>query len=91
MQYGGVPEAFMHGSGIEEADFRRGLVRSLSIVRAMTPEERRNPDLLLDRPRRDRIANGAAVPIADVEELLVARQGIEIMFRRIERSRPRIG
>ena len=49
----------------------------------MTPEERREPDLLLEQSRRERVARGAGVSAADVGELLAQRQGAVTMFRQM--------
>ena len=53
--------------------------RLLNIIDAITPEERSNCDLLLDRPRRERIARDAGESLADIDELIAQRQRLAIM------------
>lgn len=53
---------------IERVDERR-LRRFGAIVRAMTPEERRDPDLL-DRSRIVRVAKGSGTSLHEVSDLL---------------------
>lgn len=52
--------------GIDENE-----VRNIeAILLAMTLEERNNPDLLLDEPRRSRIAISAGRPVEEVNSLI---------------------
>ena len=46
------------------------LMYAEAILQAMTPEERNDPDLLLDEPRRRRIAEGAGRSMKEVNSLL---------------------
>jgi signal recognition particle subunit SRP54 len=47
----------------------KALNRQKAIIQSMTPEERANPDIL-NPSRKNRIAKGAGVPIADVNRLV---------------------
>lgn len=62
---------------MQDASRGRGLIHS------MTPDERQDPDLLLDRRRQERVAKGAGVSVADVGALLAQFQGVAIMCRRM--------
>jgi len=56
--------------GIEGQIDERELASAEEILGAMTPEERLNPDLLIDEPRRARVAAAAGQPIAEVNSLI---------------------
>ena len=51
---------------IDEDELRN----SEAILTAMTPEERHDPDLLIEEPRRLRIAAGAGRPVEEVNSLI---------------------
>ena len=61
-------------------DAERQMGRTEAIIRSMTPQERRKPDLL-NGSRRQRIANGAGVKIADVNQLMKQFQQIQKMMK----------
>ena len=68
-------------SGIKVGDdAERQLVRTESIIKSMTPQERRKPDLL-NANRRLRIAKGAGVQISDVNQLMKQFQQIQKMMK----------
>jgi len=54
------------GAQVDEKELRR----LEGIVCSMTPEERRNPDLLRDMSRRRRIARGSGVDLNEVTQLI---------------------
>jgi signal recognition particle subunit SRP54 len=58
----------------------RQMARTEAIIRSMTPQERRKPDILNGR-RRQRIANGSGVKIAEVNQLLKQFQQMQQMMR----------
>lgn len=63
---GNVPARAKEGlSGLSDRDFGR----TEAIIRSMTPQERRRPDLM-DARRRLRVAKGSGTDVRDVNELL---------------------
>jgi signal recognition particle subunit SRP54 len=62
----------------DDADHQ--LVRTEAIIKSMTPQERRKPDLL-NGSRRQRIAKGAGVQISDVNQLMKQFQQIQKMMK----------
>jgi signal recognition particle subunit SRP54 len=56
------------------------MVRTEAIIKSMTIQERRKPDLL-NGSRRQRIANGAGVKIADVNQLIKQFQQMQKMMK----------
>ena len=56
------------------------MARTEAIIRSMTIQERRRPDVL-NGSRRQRIANGAGVKIADVNQLVKQFQQMQKMMR----------
>jgi signal recognition particle subunit SRP54 len=68
-------------SGVQLGDdSERQMVRTEAIIRSMTIQERRKPDIL-NGGRRQRIAKGAGVKIADVNQLLKQFQQMQKMMR----------
>ena len=68
-------------SGVQLGDgAERQMGRTEAIIKSMTIQERRKPDILNGR-RRQRIANGAGVKIADVNQLLKQFQQMQKMMR----------
>jgi signal recognition particle subunit SRP54 len=68
-------------SGVKIGDgAERQMVRTEAIIKSMTIQERRKPDLL-NGSRRQRIANGAGVKIADVNQLVKQFQQMQKMMR----------
>jgi signal recognition particle subunit SRP54 len=68
-------------SGVQLGDgAERQMVRTEAIIKSMTFQERRKPDLL-NGNRRQRIAKGAGVKIADVNQLLKQFQQMQKMMR----------
>jgi len=56
------------------------MARTEAIIRSMTIQERRRPEVL-NGSRRQRIAKGAGVKIADVNQLLKQFQQMQKMMR----------
>ena len=69
----------MSGVKLDEGADRQ-LVRTEAIIKSMTPQERRKPDLL-NGSRRQRIAKGAGVQISDVNQLMKQFQQIQKMMK----------
>jgi len=61
-------------------DAEQQLARTEAIIKSMTPQERRKPDLL-NGSRRQRIAKGSGVQIADVNQLMKQFQQIQKMMK----------
>jgi signal recognition particle subunit SRP54 len=67
------------------ADGEKGLKRVEAMVLAMTPAERRNPDILNAR-RRLRIANGSGVSVSELNDLLRRFVEMKKMMGRISKG-----
>ena len=68
-------------SGVQLGDdAERQMARTEAIIKSMTLQERRKPDML-NGSRRQRIANGAGVKIADVNQLLKQFQQMQKMMK----------
>jgi signal recognition particle subunit SRP54 len=68
-------------SGVQLGDdAERQMVRTEAIIKSMTIQERRKPELL-NGSRRQRIANGAGVKIVDVNQLIKQFQQMQKMMR----------
>lgn len=67
---------------IDEAEAEKGMKRTESIIYSMTPEERRNP-ALLNPSRKQRIADGAGVNIAEVNRLVKQFEQAKKMMKQI--------
>lgn len=74
------------GSKMEVDD--RELVRVEALIQSMTPEERRNPDII-DGSRRRRIASGSGMSVADVNSLLRDFEQARRMARQMAGGKPR--
>jgi signal recognition particle subunit SRP54 len=64
----------------------RELGRVEAIVLAMTPEERRRPDLI-NGSRRARIARGSGTTVQQVNQLLAARKQMQKMMKQLGRGK----
>ena len=71
-----------------ERESRAELNRIKGIIDSMTPQERNDPEHLLDASRLRRIAAGAGVPPADVEALVRQFRGMAEIMDRLPRGRP---
>jgi signal recognition particle subunit SRP54 len=58
--------------------------RQEAIIQSMTPKERRVPDLI-KASRKQRIAVGSGVTVADVNKLLKQHQQMETMMKRMKK------
>ena len=68
-------------SGVQLGDgAEKQMARTEAIIRSMTHQERRKPDVL-NGSRRQRIANGAGVKISDVNQLLKQFQQMQKMMK----------
>ena len=68
-------------SGVQLGDeSERQMTKTEAIIRSMTIQERRRPDIL-NGSRRQRIANGAGVKISDVNQLLKQFQQMQKMMK----------
>jgi signal recognition particle subunit SRP54 len=68
-------------SGVQLGDgAERQMSRTEAIIKSMTLQERRKPDIL-NGSRRQRIANGAGVKIADVNQLVKQFQQMQKMMK----------
>ncbi len=68
---------------IGDADAATEMNRLGGIVDSMTPEERRNPNKLIDQSRRRRIAAGAGVEPHEVNKLVKEFDGMADMMKRM--------
>jgi signal recognition particle subunit SRP54 len=68
-------------------DAERQMGRTEAIIHSMTVQERRKPDIL-NGSRRQRIANGAGVKIADVNQLIKQFQQMQKMMRMMKGKNP---
>jgi signal recognition particle subunit SRP54 len=59
--------------------------RTEAIINSMTPQERRNPDVL-DASRRRRIAKGSGLDVQDVNRLVKQFREMQKMFKMIQKS-----
>lgn len=55
-------------------------------IRSMTPEERHDPDLLIDERRRMRVAAGSGLPMNRLNELIAQLYGVRTMLRKLDWS-----
>ena len=72
-----------------ERDAQEHLSRVKGIIDSMTPEERRDPEHLLDESRLRRIAAGAGVEPSEVRDLARQFRGIAEIMDQLSRRRPR--
>jgi signal recognition particle subunit SRP54 len=71
------------GSQLADVDIdERQLARVEAIVLSMTPQERRQPELI-DGARRRRIASGSGTTVQEVNKLLQARKQMEKMMKQL--------
>jgi len=59
------------------------LGRVEAIINSMTPRERRDPKLLADASRRERIARGSGVQVGEVQQLVKNFEGMRLMMRQM--------
>jgi signal recognition particle subunit SRP54 len=67
---------------IDEAAAEKSLARTEAIIYSMTPEERRNPNLM-NPSRKRRIAQGAGVDIAEVNRLMKQFEQMKKMMKQM--------
>jgi len=62
----------------------KAVKRQEAMILSMTPKERRNPDLI-KASRKQRIANGSGMSVADVNKLLKQHQDMSTMMKRLKK------
>ncbi len=62
--------------------------RQIAIIQAMTPRERANPDLI-KASRKQRIAKGSGVDVADVNKILKQHMEAERMIKQLKKLGPK--
>lgn len=67
---------------IDEAEAEKKMARTEAIIYSMTPKERRNPSLL-NPSRKNRIARGAGVDIAEVNRLVKQFEQMKKMMKQM--------
>ena len=67
---------------IDDMVDEKSLAKTEAIIMSMTPEERENPDLM-NPSRKNRIAKGAGVPIADVNRFIKQFEQSRKMMKRM--------
>ncbi len=65
------------GAGVPEKE----MARTEAIINSMTPQERRNPKII-NASRRQRIANGSGVPVAQVNQLLKQFEAMRAIMKK---------
>ncbi|WP_300766474.1 signal recognition particle protein [uncultured Bifidobacterium sp.] len=78
---GMIPGMAQHRRELEQFD-EKEIDRTQAIIRSMTPEERRNPDII-DGSRRARIAYGAGTTVSAVNGLLQRFEQAATMMKRM--------
>jgi signal recognition particle subunit SRP54 len=74
-------------SGVKlDGDAEKSMARTEAIIRSMTPQERKKPEIL-NGSRRLRIANGAGVKVVEVNQLLKQFQQMQKMMRMFKGSK----
>jgi signal recognition particle subunit SRP54 len=64
----------------------RAIIRVEAIINSMTPEERRNPEII-DGSRRRRIARGSGTRVQDVNRLLKDFQQVRKLFKNMKKGK----
>jgi signal recognition particle subunit SRP54 len=80
---GMLPGAQKAKEAMSKADMNdKTIDRQIAIVRSMTPQERRKPDIL-QASRKRRIAAGAGVDVAEVNRVLKVHRGMADMMKKM--------
>lgn len=82
---GMIPGFSQVAKEIPEEQTEKQFKRIEAIINSMTPDERRNPDLLNAR-RRQRIANGSGTTVQDVNELMREFKQMQKMMQQLGRG-----
>ncbi len=86
---GGLMKLLPGMSGVQLGDREERRMRHTeALILAMTPQERRNPNLL-NASRRTRIARGAGLPLKDLNALIKQFQQMKQMMRAMQGSKGR--
>ncbi len=70
---------------IDPRDAERSLKRTEAIINSMTPQERRNPDIL-NASRRRRIAAGSGTDVQDVNRLMKQFREMQKMMKTLQKT-----
>ena len=77
-----LPGAASMPKALKEKANDKDLARQIAVINSMTPEERRNPDIIKGS-RKQRIANGCGQDLPDVNRLLNQHKMMEKMMKKI--------
>ena len=81
-----MPAQFQQAaSKVNDEDVQKSLKRTLGIIDSMTPQERRKPELI-KASRKKRIAQGAGVPVQEVNRLLKQFEQTQDMMKRMKKG-----
>ncbi len=82
---GMLPGAMQAKAAMSKANIdEKQLKRQEAVILAMTPKERRNPDII-HASRKKRIAKGSGVPVQDVNKLLKQHADMVKMMKRVNK------
>jgi len=81
-----IPDHVKNGMG---GDSSKEWKRAKAIIQSMTVKERRNPDLIKGR-RRQRIATGSGVGLADVNDLMKRFEQLKRMTKQMKKMQKRL-
>jgi len=81
-----LPAQFAQAAGnVNEKDADRQIRRVEGIINAMTPLERAKPELI-KASRKRRIANGAGVPVQEVNRMLNQFEQMQAMMKQMKKG-----
>jgi signal recognition particle subunit SRP54 len=84
---GMLPGAAAAKKQMESANINeKQMARQVAVIRAMTPAEKRKPDIL-NASRRRRIATGAGVDVAEVNRVLKMHRGMADMVKKVGKGK----
>lgn len=81
-----LPAACRTGPWRSQGPLQQEMARVVGMLDAMTPAERRHPDLLIDGRRRARIARGAGCAGAEVDQLVADFYKIRIILTQLSQA-----
>jgi signal recognition particle subunit SRP54 len=84
---GMLPGAAAAKKQMESANINeKQMARQVAVIRAMTPAEKKKPDIL-NASRRRRIATGAGVDVAEVNRVLKMHRGMADMVKKVGKGK----
>jgi signal recognition particle subunit SRP54 len=83
---GMVPGFSSFASNLSEEDSEKRIQKMEAIILSMTPEERRNPDIL-NGSRRNRISRGSGTTAQDINQLLKQFQQIKKLSKMVAKGK----